>query len=263
MEDAPKPQAKHRSPLPLVIVGLLIVLILAAIRFWPEALTPSGTTGPPGATNATEEEAAGQAAEGAQIPYNEADQDAAIQSLMAERKEQYQVGEGVDILAQSDESVTIGGNRVSMKDIQELIRQKTGEIAEEAIGPDATAPGRPLEMFGLYVVKPGDNIWNIHFQFLIDHFRQKQVQVAPLADEPNNKGYSSGIGKLLKFSENLVYIYNIKEKRLETDLDVIEPHSKILVYKIDMILKLLGNIDYNQIDEIRFDGDTLWIPPAS
>lgn len=180
---------------------------------------------------------------------------------MADRKEQYQVGDGIDMLAQSDETVTIQGNRISMKDIQELIRQKTGELTEETIGPGGQPVGAALEMFGLYVVQPGDNIWNIHFHFLQDHLRKKQIDLSPLADEPNSKGYSSGIGKLLKFSENLVYIYNIKDQSLDDDLNIIEPYSKIIVYKMDTIFHLLDQIDANKIDRIRFDGDTLWIPP--
>jgi hypothetical protein len=73
-------------------------------------------------------------------------------------------------------------------------------------------------------------------------------------------GYSSGVGKLLKFSENIVYIYNVKEKDFSQDLNLIEPHSKIIVYKMDRVFELLEQIDFGNINRIRFDGDTLWIP---
>lgn len=264
MDDSPRSKPGNRFLPFIVIIGFLIVLTLAAIRFWP---TRTDTTGAPAASQSASEagdaETSGKSPSGADIPYDQVTRDESLKSLMAERKEKYRVEEGVDVIAQSDETVTIQGNRISMKEIQELIRQKTGEIAEESISPDGSPGGQPLEMLGIYVVQPGDNIWNIHFRFLKDHFQQKQIGLSPKADEPDSKGYSSGIGKLLKFSENLVYIYNIKDKKLDTDLHVVEPYSKIIVYKMDMIFELLDNIDYGQIDEIRFDGDTLWIPPAS
>ena len=68
------------------------------------------------------------------------------------------------------------------------------------------------------------------------------------------------MGKLLKFSENMVYIYNVKEKDFSQDLNLIEPFSKIIVYKMDRVFQLLEQIDYDNIDRIQFDGDTLWIP---
>ena len=86
------------------------------------------------------------------------------------------------------------------------------------------------------------------------------MDLARSADEPDRKGYSSGVGKLLKFSENMVYIYNVKEKDFSQDLNLIEPNSKIVVYKMDQVFQLLEQIDYRHIDQLQFDGDTLWIP---
>jgi hypothetical protein len=258
VEDVTKSPRNSRSLLLLVVIALIILAALAVIRFWPDTLgesTPSPTL--------TDAPPQGDTAPEAELPFDQLNRDESLTSLMADRKEQYQVGDGIDMLAQSNETVTIQGNRISMKDIQELIRQKTGELTEETIGPGGQPVDAAPEMFGLYVVQPGDNIWNIHFRFLQDHFRQKRIDLSPLADEPNPEGYSSGIGKLLKFSENLVYIYNIKDRTLDSDLNVIEPYSKIIIYKMDTIFQLLDQIDANRIDQIRFDGDTLWIPPES
>ena len=68
------------------------------------------------------------------------------------------------------------------------------------------------------------------------------------------------MGKLLKFSENIVYIYNIREKKLDMDINIIHPLSKIVVYNMNQVFALLNQIDYNQVNLIHFDGETLWIP---
>ncbi len=121
-------------------------------------------------------------------------------------------------------------------------------------------PSRDTEAYGIYLVRPGDNIWNVHFKFLRDFFARKGINLSPESDEPNPRGYSSGIGKILKFSENMVYIYNVREHKLDVNLNMIQPHSKIVVFNMGKVLALLNQIDYRNVKHIRFDGETLWIP---
>ena len=45
-----------------------------------------------------------------------------------------------------------------------------------------------LDAYGIYVVKPNDNIWNIHFQFLKEYFTHKGIMLSPVADEPAGGG---------------------------------------------------------------------------
>ena len=114
-------------------------------------------------------------------------------------------------------------------------------------------------MFGIYVVQSEDNIWNIHFNFMKDYFAHKGVPLSSLADEPVERGRSSGVAKLLKFSENTVNIYNLKEHKLDVDLNLIFPLTKLVVYNMDQIFALLDLIDYEHVNNIQFDGETLWI----
>jgi hypothetical protein len=81
-----------------------------------------------------------------------------------------------------------------------------------------------------------------------------------MADEPLGGGRSSGIGKLLKFSENIVYIYNIRKRKLAEDLHAIIPLTKIVIYNMERIFSLLDQIDYEHLNRIQFDGVTVWIP---
>lgn len=251
---------RPNSLLVIALAGLLLLAILAAIKILMEPQivvhedTPSVESSEGTADQPPEE------ASKTVIDYDRLETDEELQALMEQRKEDYDVGEGIDIIARSDETVRIGDRTVSMKELQREIQLKQGQIAEETIGPD----GRPLvqmtESFGLYVVQPGDNIWDIHFRFLRDYFQRRGVSLAPTADEPVQGGFSSGVGKLLKFSENMVYIYNVKDKAFSENLDLIEPQSKIVVYKMDRVFAFLEQVDYTNINRIQFDGDTLWVP---
>ena len=58
----------------------------------------------------------------------------------------------------------------------------------------------------------------------------------------------------------MVFIFNIRERKIDTDLNLIHPLSKIVVFKMRQIFALLDQIDYQHVNRIQFEGDTLWIP---
>ena len=117
-----------------------------------------------------------------------------------------------------------------------------------------------VDAYGIYIVRKNDNIWNIHFQFLKEYFQHRNITLSPSSDEPNHRGFSSGVGKILKFSENMVHIYNLREKKLDTDLSLIQPESKIVIFNLSQVFSLLQQIDLTNVQQIRFDGETLWFP---
>jgi len=191
------------------------------------------------------------------IDYNQLDKDKALGDMMTERKAAYGVNKGLDMIVKSDETVKIGDETVNMGDVQRKIHAKEGGIVTQSLLLNAK---KTADAYGIYVVQPGDNIWNIHFKLLKDYFSHKSVKIAPMADEPDPKGFSSGVGKLLKFSENMAYIYNVKERALTSDLNIIQPLSKIVVYNMDKAFDLLETIDYSKVHLIQFDGENIWIP---
>ncbi len=194
------------------------------------------------------------------IDYNRIEEDKELKALMQQRKAQYGIEKGVDIIAKSDESFKVGDSTVSMQEILDKIRLKSGDIVEKDLESRDVAKKEKIESFGIHVVQPGENIWNIHFTFLKDYFDHKGVQLSPLSDEPIKGGRSSGVGKILKFSEHTVYIYNIKERKLDVDLNLIFPLTKVVVYNMDQIFAFLDLIDYEHVNRIQFDGETLWMP---
>lgn len=184
--------------------------------------------------------------------------DKALTDLMQERKEPYGVEQSLDMIVKSDESIKVGDETVSMKKILDKVRLEQGEILESNLG---TGPEeKKLEEYGIHVVQEKDNIWDIHFKLLRDYYAHKGIDVSPLADEPDLRGRSSGVGKILKFSEHMVHIYNLKEHTLETDLDQIYPLTKVVVYNMGFIFALLDRVDYEDVQRIEFDGETLWLP---
>jgi hypothetical protein len=81
-----------------------------------------------------------------------------------------------------------------------------------------------------------------------------------MADEPVDQGMSSGVGKILKFSEAMVIIYNLVDKKVDSNINLLEPLSKIIIYNMDEVFSLLFEFNYDNIDRIQFDGTTIWIP---
>lgn len=192
------------------------------------------------------------------IDYSQIDKNAELDALMKSRKAEYGMDSGVDMIAKSDETLKIGNEVVPMKEILDKIRLNQREVTDADL---TTPPDRSsADVYGIHVVKPGDSIWKIHFNLIRGYFLQKGIVLSRWSDEPLKTGKSSGVGRILKFSESMVSIYNVRERKLETDLNLLQPLSKIAVFDIGKALDLFQQIDYQQFDRVRFDGKNLWIP---
>ena len=249
----PKKNAAISNKIVVIIIICAVAAAIAVAGFFLMQKKPTG----PGEKNLSEKVHVPIKSQPV-IDYNKLEKDKELQILTQKRKTKYGVEKSVDIIVKSDESLKIGDSIVPMQEILDKIRIKSGDIVEKDI-EGLTLPDDRIRAFGIYVVKPEDNIWNIHFKFLKDYLDHKGIALSPLADEPDRKGFSSGIGKILKFSEKTVSIYNIKERKIAVDLNLIYPLSKVVVYNMDRIFALLDRIDYNNANRIQFDGETLWI----
>jgi len=177
-------------------------------------------------------------------------------AMMKKRKSKYGVDKSLDMIVKSDEKVNIEGNIIDMKELENQERVKKGEIVSEdlvKINKDKS------QDYGFYIVKKNDNLWDIHFMFLKEMFMEKGITLSKIADEPNHEGFSSGIGKILKFSEKMVRVYSLKNKSLSFNLNYLEPKGKIIIYKMNEIQSLIKDMNEKNINTVSFDGKNLWL----
>ena len=195
------------------------------------------------------------------IDYQNLEKDKELKDLLDSRKDSLGIKKSLKMMiVHSDESMKIGDTKVSMRDILEKAFVKEGAVFEEKIDASGAVIPPQIKAYGIYVVQPGDNIWNIHFNILKDYYEARGITVSPKADEPMDQGQSSGVGKILKFSETMVIIYNLLEKKVDVDINLLKPLSKIIVYNMDEVFSLLHDINFDTIDRIQFDGKTIWVP---
>ncbi len=245
--------------LALIVIGAFILTLIAGgLTLWQKRQASKAETEVEPATVPIESPTI--------IEYNGNDKNDGSKELTEQRKTDLGVDKGLDLIVKADESVKIGDTVVPMKEILERIKLKRGDILESDLKQNGTTdvmlPSNESakDAYGIYIVRSGDNIWNVHFQFLKDFFAKRGVSLSPTSDEMASNGRSSGIGKILKFSENMVYIYNLRDHRLDIDLDTIHPLTKIVVFDMGQVFALLDQISYDEVNRIQFDGETLWVP---
>jgi hypothetical protein len=179
-------------------------------------------------------------------------------------EEQSKAVPGYPYISESEIQIKKLIKTITKKQQNELKNLSIGDISPETnldiYPPQGPKPYEKSTYLGIRVVQPGTNIWEIHFDLLKEYFQYKGVTLSPHADEPKKSGESSGVGKILKFSEQLVNIYNLKTQTFEHNLNEIQPLSVIVIYNMSQIFGVLDDIDYSVIDRIEFDGESLWIP---
>ena len=194
------------------------------------------------------------------IDYKNLKKDEKLKQLMVSRKEELGFKKSLDMIVKSDETFKIGDVQIPLRDILEKASFKEGKVFEEKIEDSGAVQPEIINKFGIYVVQQDDNIWNIHFNILKEFYEHRGIKISPVADEPISKGMSSGVGKILKFSETMVIIYNFIEQKIDSNIELLEPLSKIIVYNMDEIFSFLQEVNYENIDRIQFDGKTIWVP---
>lgn len=260
----------NRGNKKLVTIGIAAVLAAAAafFMFIPEPPNDARLTKAP-VQEEINRQGTGQSSPGVvtgeikkqeSIDYNDLEKDEPLKAMMSDRKKSLGIKKSLDMIVKSDETFTIGKSTVSMQKILEKAFAGQGKVYQTEILESGTSRPARIKEYGIYVVQPGDNIWNIHFRILRDYYGARGIRLEELADEPGSGGKSSGVGKILKFSETMVIIYNMIEEKVTQDINIIGPLSKIVVYNMDAVFSLLEEISFDNVDRLQFDGKNIWIP---
>lgn len=262
------PQRQGNSKSKLVKAIMVAAVVIAGILIWNTNREPPGDTlitvkpvPPPVSTPGDEIVVVkGPIEQMPEIDYSELDKVNKLTTMMNLRKQDLGIDKSLDMVVNSNESFKVGKTTVSMREILEKSLLKRNMVFEEKISESGEVLPETTDKYGIHVVKKGENLWNIHFNIIQEYYRAKGIKVSKNADEPRNHGYSSGIGRLLKFSEKIVTIYNLLEKKVTPDINLLEPLSKVVVYNMKEVFSLLEEINYDNVDTIQFDGETIWIP---
>ena len=178
-----------------------------------------------------------------------------------ERMEPYGVRHSLDAVVRSDESIKVGDTTISMAELEKnLVVGQRGEILEKRLDKDAAR--KRITAWGVYLVRQDQNLWNIHYRLLREYLASQGVKLAPDADEPLPTGKSSGVGKILKFAEHMVGVYNIKTKSMSSNLNHLEPGRKVVVFNLSEIFSQLAKIDPRDLSGVMYDGRVLLFPEA-
>lgn len=255
---------KGPSRLPWIIALAVLLLACIPLYFMWKAGATDGQAISTAAQPATQEAAGGKPAvppppppsqRGSIIDVNQPGA-AASDAEQDQRKEQFGLKKSVDAVLRSDETIKVGDKSVSVSDLErKLAVQGRGELVEQKLGQ----PGE-ISAWGVHLVGPNENLWNIHFVLLKEYLASRGVTLASNSDEPGSGGYSSGVGRTLKFAEHMVGVYNLKTGRMSQDLNNLEPGQKLVVFNLSELFGELAKVDPNELSEVRFDGRTLFFP---
>lgn len=174
----------------------------------------------------------------------------------AQRKRQFGLDKSVDVVVRSDETIKVGGKEITVSEVErKLAVQSRGEMIERK----ADEP-EEISAWGFHLVRPSENLWNIHFQLLREYLAARGVTLSPEADEPTEMGYSSGVGRTLKFAEHMVGVFNIQTGHMSRDLSTLAPGQKLVVFNLSELFGQLAKVDPAELAKVRFDGRTLFFP---
>ena len=173
----------------------------------------------------------------------------------AQRKKPYGLDKSLDAVVRSDESIKVGGRTVKVSELErKLVVEQRGELLDRPL------KGRKISAWGVHLVRPGENLWDIHYALLREYLASRGIKLPPHADRPDAQGRSSGVGKILKFAEHMVGVYNLKTGRMSADLNHLEPGRKVVVFNLTEIFQQLAKIDPHNLSGVMYDGRVLLFP---
>ncbi len=203
-----------------------------------------------------------------------------------ERKDAFGLKTSVDHVVQPQEPFSAHGRQWTVEEIQKRLAGRAAQpqdhrgLSQEpgterkAVGGylpkpvPATSPSTASEKtiyYGVRLVRPGENLWKIHYGVIQEYFARRGIELPPRADQPRADGRSTGIGRLLKFLESIVRVYDARRNRLVDDIDLLHPDDLIVFFNISQLFEALDQVEAKELEALRYLGSTLQIrrPSAS
>jgi hypothetical protein len=171
------------------------------------------------------------------------------ESSQSERKQAFGLGNSVDHIILKDEPFEVAGKTFTIDHIQSEIQGSKTQF-DPATGQPPAGPEAPY--YGVRIVQPSENVWKIHFGILREYLARRQVILPKNADRPLPGGRSSGVSRLLKFIESVVVVYNTSDNRIEKNINLVQPHSVVIFFKISDLFKALDQMQPEDWKWLRY-----------
>jgi hypothetical protein len=200
--------------------------------------------------------------EGLQLPPSPLMPQVAPQSSQSERHKAFGLMNSIDHIVRKDEPFEVAGKEWTIAELLQNMQPGSSQtpvlpfIQESEIGSSIRKPitgdHSSPEYYAVRVVLLGENLWNIHFAVIQEYLARRSIILAPRSDEPLADGSSSGVGRLLKFIESVVSVYNLDTKRSESNLNSVQPHHIIVFFKISDLFSALDQLQPEDLQRLRY-----------
>jgi hypothetical protein len=263
LQAPPRPRTPSRWP------WVLTLLLTAAAMFmlWYSLGEPPGSSGPPQPAPAPAAKgepapiipAPAPSQQGPVVdvtPEAQGEEPALPSSEQVQRKEPYGLEKSLDAVVRSDESIKLGDKTVPIAELErKLVVQGRGALLDKPLGQK-----QAVTAWGVHAVRTGDSLWKIHYALLREYLTHRGQNLPSHADQPTRQGGSSGVGKVLKFAEHMVGVYNLKTGQMSRDLDLLESGEKVVVFNLSEIFDQLAQIEPQDLNGVMYDGRVLLFP---
>lgn len=188
------------------------------------------------------------------------------EATQAERRRAFHLEKSVDHIVRRDEPFEAAGVPLTIAEMERALgkppeptpilspieERDIGEVVRKPILESGPVSRSGEAYYGVRVVRPGENLWHIHYGIVREYFERRGVILPVYADRPTPDGRSSGVGRLLKFMETIVRVYDVQNRRTEGGLDLIHPRQSLVYFRISELFDALDQLEGEDLRWLRF-----------
>ncbi|CAO0820011.1 Soluble ligand binding domain-containing protein [Desulfarculales bacterium] len=181
------------------------------------------------------------------------EQPAIPSSEQVQRNEPYGSEKSLNAVVRFYESIKLSDKTVPIAELERKpVVEGRGVLLDKPLGNS-----QQITAWGVHALRPSDSLWKIHYALLREYLAHRKQTYA---DQPTRQGIFSGVGKVLKFAEHMVGMYNLKIGHMSCDLDLLEPGEKMVAFNLSEIFDQLPQIEPKDLDEVIYDSRVLLFP---